>query len=91
MFPRKPREDTALDKAIDEAIRYLDPNSDDYLDIIEGIERLHKLKETDSARKFSQDTLLTVAGNLAGILLILNYERANVIASKALNFAGKLK
>lgn len=41
--------------------------------------------------KVKMDTLLTVGGNLAGILLILNFEKANVIATKALGFVGKFR
>lgn len=39
--------------------------------------------------KVSPDTLLVVAGNLLGIVLILTYEKANIVVSKALNFVLK--
>ena len=32
------------------------------------------------------DTLALIGGNLAGILMILYYERADIITSKAINF-----
>ena len=36
--------------------------------------------------KISPDTLLVVLGNLAGILLILKFEKLDVIATKAIGF-----
>lgn len=51
------------------------------------------LQEYDKLNKsewqVSPDTLLVVAGNLLGILLILTYEKADIITSKALNFILK--
>jgi len=50
-------------------------------------EKYDKLDEMLRHRlKISPDTLLVVAGNLLGILLILNYEKADIITSKAMNF-----
>lgn len=39
--------------------------------------------------KFTPDTLLVVGGNLMGILLILNFEKMDIIRSKALGFVLK--
>ena len=39
--------------------------------------------------KFSPDTLLAVAGNLMGILLILNFEKLDIVRSKAIGFVLK--
>ncbi len=39
--------------------------------------------------KISPDTLLIVGANLLGILLILNYERLDIISTKALGFVIK--
>lgn len=39
--------------------------------------------------KFTPDTLLVVGGNLMGILLILNFERLDIVRSKALSFVLK--
>lgn len=41
--------------------------------------------------KFSPDTLLVVAGNLVGILLILNFEKMDIVRSKAMSFVLKGK
>jgi hypothetical protein len=37
----------------------------------------------------SPDTIAVVAGNLLGIILILGYEKADVITTKALGFVLK--
>lgn len=39
--------------------------------------------------KISPDTLLIVGANLLGILLILNYERLDIVSSRALSFVMK--
>lgn len=39
--------------------------------------------------KFTPDTLLVVGGNLLGILMILNFERLDIVRSKALSFVLK--
>jgi hypothetical protein len=41
--------------------------------------------------KVSADVAATVAANLAGILIIINHERAHVVTSKALAFVAKLR
>ena len=50
-----------------------------------------KKREASRKDRFSPDTLLMVGGNLAGILLILNFEKLNVVTSKALSFVIKLR
>lgn len=63
------------------------PDSDDYRKIVENLERLVNAQAKLPQKKtLSPDTILTVAGSLAGILLILTYEHSNVITSKALSF-----
>jgi hypothetical protein len=47
--------------------------------------------ELDIRRHVSKDTLAIVGANIAGIALILSYERMNVVASKALSFITKLR
>lgn len=41
--------------------------------------------------KISPDTTALVVANLAGILLILNHERLDIISSKALSFISKVR
>jgi hypothetical protein len=39
--------------------------------------------------KITPDTILVVGGNLAGILLILNFEKMDIVRSKAMSFVLK--
>jgi hypothetical protein len=93
MFPRKPQE-TGLDEAITEILSEMKgftSDSEDYATMVNHLVTLHKLKETNSSKRVSADTMAIVAGNLLGILAILSYERVHVVTSKALSFAGKLR
>ena len=51
------------------------------------------IKQADLERrgKISPDTVIMVAGNLAGILLILNFEKVGVVTSKAMGLLIKLR
>lgn len=87
-FTEKPM----LDVAIDNALKQLgdgDIDTDKYSKQVDQVSKLYKLKEIDSRTRVSADTLAVVAGNLAGILLIINHERVNVITTKALGFVLK--
>lgn len=50
-----------------------------------------KEKESEKPDKVSKETLALIASNIAGIVLIIGYERMNVIASKALSFVMKTR
>jgi hypothetical protein len=70
-------------------------NEDEYPKMVASLERLYKLKEKHANKSFreriSPDTVIIVAGNLAGILIVVAYEHSHVIARNAINFAGKLR
>lgn len=86
------RQPTKLDEAIDAAAAELanltttDPNYDKTL---AKLKELYALKEKNSPKRVSPDTLAVVLGNLAGIVWITNHERIHVITSKALGFVLK--
>jgi hypothetical protein len=61
----------------------------EYTKKVDELTKLYKLKEMNSHGKVSADTLAIVAGNLLGIVMILSYERAHVITTKALGFVMK--
>lgn len=60
-----------------------DKASDQYVKLT----KLHS--EITSKKRVSPDVAVGAATNLAGILLILNYEHAHVMTSKALSFVWK--
>lgn len=59
--------------------------------LVDQLIQLHRLQNESSRGKVSADTLAAIAANLAGILIIVKHEQANVIASKALAFVTKLR
>ena len=94
MFARKKPEKTRLEQAIDNLLEQLAENDYDPEaagKTIDQLTKLYKMKELDAPKRMSPDNILLVAGSLAGIVLILSYERANVVTSKALAFVLKLR
>lgn len=90
MLPkRQPREKTDLEKATDEltnALRNEFEGSDEYKELLKRLEKLHALKEAEAPKKLDPNTALLVGGNILAVVIIVGYERMNVIGSKAMNF-----
>lgn len=85
-----------------EELNKLDPEEKEYQIVAGQLRVITEIAELDAdiARKnapeppepkktVSPDTILLVAGNLLGILAVLNYERLHVVTSKALGFVMK--
>ncbi len=72
-------------KAILSILEEYDPGTEEYAIILDKLERLYELKKEESKIPINLDSLIVVCGNLLGIVLILNYERLNVITSKAVS------
>lgn len=85
-----PSPPTLLETAIEDLLRHLDPNDDDYLKQVQAVETLYKLKTIDRPERVSADTKALILGNLAGILVIVGHERAHVVTSKAFGLLRKL-
>lgn len=75
------------DEEIEQAKGLLDESVDHWEVLKRSLEEYEKLSKRDW--KVSPDTLLVVAGNLMGILLILNFEKMDIIRSKAIGFILK--
>jgi hypothetical protein len=95
---KPPARKTSLDEAIESLIKELDGHdghSNEAKAIAENINTLAEanatLKGADTPDFVSAETLAVIAANLAGILMILSYEKANVLTSKALSFVLKAK
>ena len=52
---------------------------------------LSELQAKELPKPASTDTIVNVAGNLMGILLIVAYERTGVVTSKAINLLHRPK
>jgi hypothetical protein len=94
MLRRKTKEKSKLDEAIDEIFSEmagLTSDSDEYAAMADQLTKLYALKEIDRPQRVSPDAWAAVLGNLAGILVIVGYERTHVITSKALPFLRILR
>lgn len=95
MFAKKSKnEDPRLEKAIIELMHEMNSvtgDSPEYAQMVKQLGKLYKIREQSASKKVSPDTIALIAGNLAGIVLIVGHERANVVTSKALGFVSKLR
>ena|SRR5689334_19882776 len=83
---------SAFDEPIDRLLaemRDVEVDSDEYPKMLEHLSKLNDMKSEERKRKVSPDTMLLVAGNIIGILVIVAYEQKHVVTSKALNFVGR--
>jgi hypothetical protein len=86
--------DENLNKEIDRVLTLMSnahPTSTEYADLTATLEKLYKFKENTSKDRLSKDTMAVVAGNLAGIMMIVGHERVHVVTSKALGFVMKAR
>jgi hypothetical protein len=72
-------------------LKSLQPESEEYAKTVKQLEVLCTARSHRGSDNISMDTILMVGANLLGILLILNFERANIMTSKAINFVLKGK
>ena len=93
MFYRKTQESSRLDEAIEDALTRMLSATDmkEYATYANQLNQLYKLQEQETPKRISPDTLLLVGGNLLGIVMILSYEKANVLTSRAIAFVMKLR
>lgn len=75
------------DKEIKKAKELFDESVDHWEVLRHSLEEYDKLSKSNW--EISPDTLLVVAGNLVGILLILNFEKMDIVRSKAIGFVLK--
>lgn len=85
-------EPSKLDEVIDDLLVKLESlhtDTEEYTAVVDQLTKLYALKQAETPKRVSMDTLAIVAGNLLGILLILNHERASIMTSKAVGFVLK--
>jgi uncharacterized protein (DUF342 family) len=90
----KTSEPTALDEEIARLLSEMaetEMESEEYSKLTDHFIKLYKLKAETAPKRVSADTWALIAANLAGIILVIGYERANVITTKALAFIQKLR
>lgn len=98
MFNRKPKEPdyylVALDQAIEDthkSLRTLSAGDEDHATATDQLVKLHAMRTEHLNRRkpFSWDTLAIVAGNAVVAVIIVGYERANVVTTKVPQFQLK--
>lgn len=82
--------DDEINSVLEEMAR-MDPRTDEYTVAARNLETLLKSRSYGNRKEVSPDTVAMIVANLAGIALILSFERLNVISTKALGFVSKLK
>jgi len=65
----------------------LDVSQDDWDELNKKYQAYNEMLK--KSWKISPDTILVVAGNLLGIILILKFEQVDLLTSRALNFVLK--
>jgi hypothetical protein len=73
--------DEQIQAVLDEMQR-IGVTHEDYPKMLGYLERLNEMKTRGSQSPVSRDTIALIAGNLAGILLIIVYEQKHVLTSK---------
>lgn len=88
-------EKSEIDAKIDEEIIRLlaeleQENDKDTKEYASMVEQVIKLKELRNKSSISMETWATIGANILGLVVILNHERAHVIASKAFSLVKKI-
>lgn len=78
---------------VTEKLSLAQPGTDEYDVLAEQLAKLYDIQNNarKTKDKISKDTLLIAGANLAGILTIVNYERLNVVTSKAFQLLLKIR
>ena len=93
LFTKKRPEDglqTAINNVLSE-MKLFSSDSDEYAKQVKQLSKLYKMQEQNAPLRVSPDTLAIVLGNLLGVLVIVSYEKHNIVTSKALTFVQKLR
>lgn len=80
----------AIDRVLAE-MNEVETDSNKYQESLTRLERLIQLQKDEKSNSVSPDTMALVLGNLAGILIIVGYERLHVITSRGLQFILRSK
>jgi len=89
------KKESGYDKSIKRLLSELDlvdPTSEEHAQMLKDIEKLRNWRaEERTQTRVSPDTLAIVAGNVLTVLIIVGYERTNVVTTKALGFLHRGK
>ena len=91
IFKKRP---SVLDGSIDRVVLQMEhkqPDSDEYGGLLTSLDRLMTLRNEDKRSRVSTDTLVIAGANILGILIIVGYEQAHVVASRGLQLLLRTK
>ena len=86
MFFRQSPRDPGLQAAIDEVHKQMSAllaDDPEYAKMAQQLAALYAIEDTHRPRSVSPDTLVTVAANIAVVLIITQHERAHMIGNRA--------
>ena len=86
-----PTLDDVINSVLTQLKEDLSPAEEGYTIATDNLVKLYAIKNSKFENRMSKDAILAVVGNLAGIVMILGYERVHVVTSKALGFVMKTK
>jgi hypothetical protein len=91
-FDKKDSEYDALINQLLLDMQVAGPDSEEYPKMMKHLENLRNWRvEEQSTARVSPDKLAEIAGGLLTVLIIVGYERTNVITTKALSFLHRGK
>jgi hypothetical protein len=82
--------DLVLDLATTKLLDY-EPGTEEYNKVLETVERINKVKNSQESDPVNKGDILQVCANLLGIGMIIHHERLHVITSKAVGFVRTLR
>ena len=89
MFGKPKYDDSQLNAATDRILAAMeeeDIGSEDYIKMLDSLNKIEALKTPKRPSGVSSDVKWTVLGNALVALIIVAYERSNVLTSKAVMF-----
>lgn len=92
--PFRRRKETEFDDAIERILETMNEEevgSEDYKRALVYLDRVTDIRQKGKPSGVSRDTIVIVAGNILGIVLIVFAEQNHVVVSKALSFILKPK
>lgn len=83
---------TTAERQLLRSINDLGPDDEGYNDKLEQLDKLTRMKSRSKKgilKRISPDTLAIVVGNIIITVIIVGYERGNVVTTKVLSFRMK--
>jgi len=94
MFNFRAKPDNHLDREIRRTTLKMngyEPTTKEYGELLDRLQKLHKLRAEDKPACVSPDTALTTAAYLVGMVIIVHHEHVGVITTKAMSHLVKPK